>query len=64
MYDDDIDNTNNSSLYETWDVDVDNNLGIGVQDGTVPGDRKQTALGALAIITNILHLKLTLIGTE
>ena len=38
VYDDNIDATDGSSIYETWNIDVDDGQLIGVDDGTVAGD--------------------------
>ena len=40
MYDDNSDNTDGSSIYEAWNVNVDNIASIGVQDGSMPGDQE------------------------
>ena len=37
-YDDNADATDGSSIYETWNIDVDNGQPIGVDDGTAAGD--------------------------
>ena len=37
-YDDNIDATDGSSIYETWNIDVDDGQPIGVDDGTMAGD--------------------------
>ena len=38
VYDDNADATDGSSIYEAWNVDVDNGLAVGVDDGTAAGD--------------------------
>ena len=38
VYDDNADATDGSSIYETWNIDVDDGQLIGVDDGTVAGD--------------------------
>ena len=38
VYDNDVDNANGSSIYEGWDVDVDNGLSVGVDNSTLVGD--------------------------
>ena len=38
MYDDNSDDQDESSIYENWNVDVDSELNIGAEDGTVRGD--------------------------
>ena len=37
-YDDNTDARDGSSIYETWDIDVDDGQPIGVEDGTAAGD--------------------------
>ena len=38
VYDDNADATDGSSIYEAWNIDVDDGQPIGVDDGTMPGD--------------------------
>ena len=38
VYDDNVDATDGSSIYEAWNIDVDNGLAVGVDDGTAAGD--------------------------
>ena len=38
VYDDNVDATDGSSIYEAWNIDVDDGLAVGVDDGTAAGD--------------------------
>ena len=38
VYDDNADATDGSSIYEAWNIDVDNGLAAGVDDATMAGD--------------------------
>ena len=38
VYDDNADATDGSSIYEAWNIDVDDGLAVGVDDGTAAGD--------------------------
>ena len=38
VYDDNADATDGSSIYEAWNIDVDDGLAAGVDDGTAAGD--------------------------
>ena len=38
VYDDNADATDGSSIYEAWNIDVDDGLAVGVDDGTMAGD--------------------------
>ena len=38
VYDDNMDNTDGSSIYEGWNVDVDAGFAVGVEDATQAGD--------------------------